>query len=153
TLSGDADRLQQICFNLLSNALKFTPENGTVSVDVKREGNRVVLQVKDTGKGIDPKFLPFVFDRFRQADSSSTRAYGGLGIGLAIVKHLVELHGGTVGADSGGEGKGATFKISFPALKPEQRKASGSAVIPQPVLDSRAARLHGLSVLIVDDEP
>lgn len=153
TLSGDADRLQQICFNLLSNAIKFTPENGTVTVEVKREGNRVLLQVKDTGKGIDPKFLPFVFDRFRQADSSSTRAYGGLGIGLAIVKHLVELHGGTVSADSGGEGKGSTFKISFPALNVERRVGSDSAVIPQPPTDPRAARLHGLSVLIVDDEP
>lgn len=153
TLSGDADRLQQICFNLLSNALKFTPEGGTVSVDVKREGNRVLLQVKDTGKGIDPKFLPFVFDRFRQADSSSTRAYGGLGIGLAIVKHLVELHGGTVAAESGGLDKGATFKIFFPALNVARKPGSDSAIIQQPALDGRGARFHGLSVLIVDDEP
>ncbi|MEY4064303.1 MAG: hypothetical protein RIR26_511, partial [Pseudomonadota bacterium] len=113
---GDTTRLQQIFWNLLSNAIKFTPRNGRVKVALRMEGARVVVRVSDTGVGIEGKFLPHVFERFRQQDSSLARSYGGLGLGLSIVKHLVELHGGTVAADSPGPGRGSTFSVSFPAL-------------------------------------
>ena len=107
---GDADRLQQVVSNLLSNAVKFTPDGGCVTIRLHREGARVVLTVKDTGVGIPSDFLPKVFERFRQADASLARSRGGLGVGLAIVKHIVELHGGTVEAASGGREKGATSR-------------------------------------------
>jgi signal transduction histidine kinase len=114
-ISGDADRLQQIIWNLLSNAVKFTPSGGLVSVRLKRaEDSGVEIGINDTGQGIKPDFLPFIFDRFRQADGSSTRRHGGLGLGLAIVRHLVELHGGTIRAESPGEGGGSTFTIKLP---------------------------------------
>jgi len=113
---GDTTRLQQIFWNLLSNAIKFTPRNGRVKVSVKSEGSRVVARVIDTGVGIEPKFLPHVFERFRQQESSTNRSYGGLGLGLSIVKHLVELHGGTVAAESAGAGRGATFIVKLPTL-------------------------------------
>jgi signal transduction histidine kinase len=116
---GDASRLQQVVWNLLSNAIKFTPAGGCVAVRLQSEGSNVLLRVSDTGCGISPDFLPFIFDRFRQADGTSTRNHGGLGLGLAIVRHLVELHGGTVHAESQGEQHGATFTISLPrALAP-----------------------------------
>ncbi|PPS37571.1 cell wall metabolism sensor histidine kinase WalK, partial [Chroococcidiopsis sp. TS-821] len=111
---GDAARLQQIVWNLLSNAVKFTPNGGRVEGKVKKIASSVQIQVSDTGKGNAAEFLPHVFDYFRQADSSTTRKFGGLGLGLAIVRHLVELHGGTVKADSQGEGKGATFSVTLP---------------------------------------
>ena len=114
-ITGDYDRLQQIVWNLLSNAVKFTPPEGKVTVGLKRVGEDVVLCVEDTGIGIPAEFLPFVFDRFRQADGGATRQHGGLGLGMAIVRYLVELHGGTVRADSAGEGQGATFTITLPA--------------------------------------
>lgn len=113
---GDTTRLQQIFWNLLSNAIKFTPRNGRVKVSLKMEGTRVVVRVSDTGVGIESQFLPHVFERFRQQDSSLARSYGGLGLGLSIVKHLVELHGGAVTAESPGPGRGSTFSVSFPAL-------------------------------------
>jgi PAS domain S-box-containing protein len=117
-VAGDPDRIQQIVWNLLSNAIKFTPRGGKVTVSVRRVDAQVELVVSDTGQGINPEFLPHVFERFRQGDSTTTRPIGGLGLGLAIVRHLAELHGGTVAASSGGEGLGATFTLSLPALMP-----------------------------------
>jgi len=113
---GDSTRLQQIILNLLTNAVKFTDRGGKVSVQLVRADSQAQLQVSDTGKGIHPDFLPYVFEYFRQEDSTTTRRFGGLGLGLAIVRHLVELHGGTVEADSPGEGKGATFTVKLPLL-------------------------------------
>jgi signal transduction histidine kinase len=113
-ISGDPTRLQQIVWNLLANAVKFTQRGGEVSVRLEQKGAHVEIVVSDTGQGITAEFLPFVFDRFRQADSSTTRLHGGLGLGLAIVRYLVELHGGTVQAESPGEGQGATFKVQLP---------------------------------------
>lgn len=113
-IAGDADRLQQIVGNLLTNAVKFTPDGGAVGVTLERHGSTARIVVRDSGIGIQPEFLPHVFDRFRQADASTTRRHGGLGLGLAIVRHLTELHGGTVSADSEGRGKGATFSVNLP---------------------------------------
>jgi signal transduction histidine kinase len=113
-VAGDATRLQQVVWNLLSNAIKFTPAGGQVEVAIARRGAMIEIEVRDNGIGIDPEFLPYVFDRFRQADSSTTRAYGGLGLGLAIVRHVVELHGGSVRAKSEGKGRGATFTVHLP---------------------------------------
>jgi signal transduction histidine kinase/ActR/RegA family two-component response regulator len=118
-ISGDANRLQQVVWNLLSNAIKFTPAQGRVNVSLKRKDAGVQISVADTGNGIDPAFVPFIFDRFRQADGGTTRRYGGLGLGLSIVRHLVELHGGMVEANSAGEGKGATFTITLPNSIPQ----------------------------------
>ena len=117
-VSGDPDRLQQVIWNLLSNAVKFTPQGGRAEVRLERVDSHVEVIVSDTGQGISAEFLPFVFDRFSQADSSRTRLHGGLGLGLAIVRHLVELHGGTARADSPGSGRGATFTISLPLCSP-----------------------------------
>jgi signal transduction histidine kinase/DNA-binding response OmpR family regulator len=113
-IAGDPDRLQQVVWNLLSNAIKFTPPSGRVEVQLSRSGGTVEIRVTDSGPGIDAKFLPYVFDRFRQADSTSTRQHGGLGIGLTIVRHIVELHGGLVTAESPGSGHGATFRVRLP---------------------------------------
>jgi signal transduction histidine kinase len=114
TISGDADRLQQVVWNLVSNAVKFTPVGGRVTISAARVDTHIEISVCDTGRGIAPEFLPFAFDRFRQADQSFTRRHGGLGLGLAIVKHLVELHGGRARAESAGEGKGARFSVYLP---------------------------------------
>jgi signal transduction histidine kinase len=122
TVSGDPDRMQQVVWNLLSNAVKFTPEGGRVEISLKRAGAQAEIAVKDDGAGIDPEFLPHVFEHFRQADSTTTRKHGGLGLGLAIVRRLVELHGGTVAAESEGEGRGATFRIRLPLLRRTSRK-------------------------------
>ena len=113
-VSADADRLQQVIWNLLSNAIRFTPENGTVSLHVGRRDSAVEIVVTDSGIGMTPEFVPYAFDRFRQADAGTRRRYGGLGLGLAIVRHIAELHGGTVTADSAGEGQGATFRVVLP---------------------------------------
>ena len=154
TISGDSARLQQVAWNLLSNAVKFTPEGGRVSVRLAREGARVKLSVGDTGRGIPAEFLPHVFDRFRQADSATTRAYGGLGLGLAIVRHLAELHGGEVKAESEGADRGSTFSVAFPLAQapaapcscrePELEESVPSVVGQQ--------GLTGVRVLVVDDE-
>jgi PAS domain S-box-containing protein len=146
---GDPDRLQQVVWNLVSNAVKFTPKEGRVEVDLTRLDAHARLRVKDTGKGIPPAFLPHVFDRLRQADSTSTRAHGGLGIGLAIVRHLVELHGGTVAAESAGDGKGAVLTVELPvsAASGTQRLAPDSAAAQE-----GAVRLDGVRVMVVDDE-
>jgi signal transduction histidine kinase/ActR/RegA family two-component response regulator len=154
-LRGDPLRLQQVAWNLLSNALKFTPQNGVVRVVVRRVAAAIELEVRDDGIGIEADFLPHVFERFRQADASSTRVYGGLGLGLAIVRHLVELHGGTVAAASAGENQGASFTVSLPlptrALvsgpSPEWWRPTGSASSSSPIVD-----LGGVSVLVVEDD-
>jgi signal transduction histidine kinase len=111
---GDPDRLQQVAWNLLSNAIKFTPDGGSVDLRLRRAGSHVEIEVGDTGDGISSDFLPHVFERFRQGDAGSRRRYGGLGLGLAIVRHLVELHGGTVTVESAGEGHGSTFRVLLP---------------------------------------
>src|SRR6266542_1902446 len=149
-ISGDAARIQQIVWNLLSNAVKFTPEGGRIEVMLQRFDSHARLTVTDSGKGISSEFLPQVFDRFRQADSSTTRGYAGLGLGLAIVRHLVELHGGTVHAESPGEGRGATFSATFPIIS--VRVDSSLNQSGQNVINSSPA-LDGLRVLVVDDEP
>jgi PAS domain S-box-containing protein len=145
---GDADRLQQIVWNLLSNAIKFTPRGGRILVRTEQHGDELMLTVHDTGQGISPDFLPRVFDRFSQADSGSTRAHGGLGLGLAIVRHLVELHAGTVEATSDGPGKGATFSIRLPLLNFEVTTSSGAQAPTGP----KPQKLAGVSILVVDDE-
>ena len=154
---GDPDRLQQVIWNLLANAIKFTPRDGRVVLRVHREHSQVEVSVTDTGVGIAPDFLPLVFDRFRQADSSITRTQGGLGLGLAIVRHLVEVHGGTVHAESEGEGKGARFTVRMPvrAVAPQAIEAAAPDSEPPLPEESREiqAILQGLHVLVVDDDP
>ncbi len=156
-VAGDAARLQQVIWNLLSNAIKFTPGGGILNVRLGRVGSQVEIAVADTGQGIAPEFLPYVFERFRQADGTTSRRYGGLGLGLSIVRHLVELHGGAVRADSGGEGQGATFTVSLP-LAPKGHAVAGgvAAHAPAPAvislqLDSPES-LEGVKILLVDDE-
>src|SRR4029453_866378 len=126
-ITGDAHRLRQVIWNLLSNATKFTPEGGSITVRVAYHESRVELEVIDTGEGIDPAFLPYVFDRFRQGDSSSTRRHGGLGLGLSLVRHLVEAHGGTVAAASAGKGRGATITVRLPARVVEPALAAAAS--------------------------
>jgi len=154
-ISGDPDRLQQVFWNLLSNAVKFTPAGGRIEVLLKSTASNVTIAVTDTGIGIDPEFLPHVFERFRQADSTSTRQHSGIGLGLAIVHHVVELHGGGVRADSGGEGKGATFTVTLPRLV--QADAQGglkqiSAEAPDGAAGPRRP-LPPVRVLLVEDDP
>ncbi|HEY9692306.1 MAG TPA: PAS domain S-box protein [Oculatellaceae cyanobacterium] len=146
TVSGDTNRLQQVVWNLLSNAVKFTPGGGRIEVQLEQVGMSAQIQVKDTGKGISPDFLPYVFDYFRQEDGTITRKFGGLGLGLAIVRHFTELHGGTVQADSLGENLGATFTIRLP-LNIVEPQPSGDRRHPE-----RAADLTGIHVLVVDDD-
>ena len=129
-VSGDPGRLQQVVWNLLSNAVKFTPEGGRVEVRLRPEGDSAVLRVIDTGEGFDPAFAPHLFERFRQADSSSTRHHGGIGAGLALVRHVVEAHGGTVSAQSEGRGKGATFTVRLPSVR-RLAAAGGGATGPR----------------------
>ncbi|MDT5269565.1 MAG: hypothetical protein QOH49_1751 [Acidobacteriota bacterium] len=153
TISGDSARLQQVAWNLLSNAVKFTPEGGGVCVRLAREGARVKFSVSDTGRGIPSEFLPHVFDRFRQADSATTRAYGGLGLGLAIVRHLAELHGGEVRAESAGENQGSTFSVTFPLAQTSAPCACQTSESMESALSlNRSERLTGVRVLVVDDE-
>jgi signal transduction histidine kinase len=128
-VSGDPDRLQQAVWNLAANAIKFTSQGGRVTVKLAQADANVEVSVTDTGHGIDPEFLPYVFDRFRQADSTATRKYGGLGLGLAIVRHLVEMHGGTVQAYSAGLGKGASLKVQLPLMESHEVEASVSSLI------------------------
>ena len=152
---ADAARIQQVLWNLLSNAVKFTPEGGAVSVIVERVNSTVQITVSDTGRGIDAEFLPFVFDRFRQADSTTTRGHAGLGLGLSIVKQLVELHGGSVQATSPGKNQGATFVVSLPLAAEAHRDFSGKHTSgpEQSVTEQKNATLSGIRVLVVDDEP
>jgi len=168
-IRGDSDRLQQVVWNLLCNAIKFTPNGGRVEVrlsmvsdsEQQATDNYAQIQVSDTGKGISADFLPYVFERFRQADSTSTRSNKGLGLGLAIARHLVELHGGTIQAESAGIGQGATFTVMLPLLaipsaKEAQTSNSNQMQVPMVGEDTAALenppRLDGLQVLVVDDE-
>jgi len=154
-ISGDVNRLQQVFWNLLSNAVKFTPPGGSIDVEIVRDASHVEVRVTDTGEGIRPEFLPFVFDRFRQADATTTRRHGGLGLGLAIVKQLTELHGGSVSVHSDGPGKGARFSVQLPLVAArqradhEQRTSVRKRVRAVAGLD---AQVEGLRVLVVDDE-
>ncbi len=143
---ADARRLQQVTWNLLSNAVRFTPAGGRVTVGLRRVGDEVELRIADTGCGISPGFLPHVFERFRQAESSTTRSHGGLGLGLAIVHDIVELHGGSVRAESAGDGLGATFIVRLPAtlVQPGTLRATAPPQVPR--------RLNGARVLVVDDD-
>jgi CheY-like chemotaxis protein len=154
---GDRQRLQQAVWNLLANAVKFTRKGGSVQAGVRRAGSEVSIVVADTGEGIAPEVLPFVFDRFRQGDSSSTRSHAGLGLGLAIAKHIVELHGGRIEAESEGPGRGATFRLTLPvspaavAASPAPTQTAkpaittGSLAVPLP-------DLAGTHVLVVEDD-
>lgn len=154
-VAGDSDRLQQIVWNLLSNAIKFTPKEGRVQVLLEQINSHVELTVSDTGKGISAEFLPYVFERFRQADSTTTRTHSGLGLGLAIVRHLVELHGGTVHAESSGEGQGAMFIVKLPLMPVRLDTSDSERVHPKAghgVPFENLPVLSGLRVLVVDDE-
>jgi PAS domain S-box-containing protein len=147
-VTGDPSRLQQVFWNLLSNAVKFTPRDGRVQVRMTRTATHASVSIADSGEGISEEFLPFVFDRFRQADASSTRQHAGLGLGLSIVRNLTELHGGTISAESGGVGRGATFTVTLPRLvsRTPVRPAAAAA-------RGRAETIEGLRVLVVDDDP
>jgi signal transduction histidine kinase len=153
-VQGDATRLQQVIWNLVSNAVKFTSHGGWVEVQVERRGDEAVVLVSDSGKGIDPGFLPYIFDRFRQADSSTTRSEGGLGLGLAIVRHVIELHGGSVAAHSEGPEKGATFTVRLPIAHASDAAPIAVQRAQTPALEPVSARqLAGLAALVVDDDP
>jgi signal transduction histidine kinase/ActR/RegA family two-component response regulator len=157
TIAGDPARLQQVIWNLLSNAIKFTPAGGVVSIDLLQQSGQVAITVRDTGAGIRPEFITHVFERFRQADASTTRRHGGLGLGLSIVKHLIEQHGGTVRAESAGEGKGASFTIELPAAAPAANPGRNARAMmiktPAPSTGEFTLRdLSGVHVLVVDDD-
>ncbi|MEH1823772.1 MAG: ATP-binding protein [Nostoc sp.] len=148
---GDSSRLQQVIWNLLSNAVKFTPEGGKIDIQLERVDTQAQITVSDTGKGISPDFLPYVFEYFRQADGTTTRKFGGLGLGLAIVRHLIELHGGTISAESLGEGQGAIFRVRLPLIKkdlPPKPDINITALNPA----SATEILAGIQILVVDDD-
>jgi PAS domain S-box-containing protein len=151
-VNGDAGRLQQVVWNLLSNAVKFTPANGQITVALTQVGTNAQIQVTDTGKGIQPDFLPYVFEHFRQEDAATTRKFGGLGLGLAILRQIVEMHGGTVRAESPGEGQGATFTVRLPLLGSRELGFGGREDNPDSPLSTSYAQLTGLRILVVDDE-
>jgi signal transduction histidine kinase/ActR/RegA family two-component response regulator len=156
-VSGDTDRLQQVVWNLVSNAIKFTPKGGRVQVLLARVNSHVEITVSDSGRGIDAEFLPHVFDRFRQADGSTTRVQGGLGLGLSIVRQLVELHGGSVSVESAGAGKGATFVVQLPSMVTRRSEENGSERRRHPTAGGDGSfdcppSLTGLRILVVDDE-
>ena len=155
-VTGDPARLQQVVWNLLANAVKFTPGGGRIHVLLERVNSHVEITVTDTGIGIKPEFLYYVFDRFRQADASTTRRHGGLGLGLWIVKQLVEMHGGTVRAKSPGENQGSTFTVSLPFLVVHKPENGGRVRPKEPIageLEFAPALIEGTTVLVVDDEP
>jgi len=179
-VAGDPGRLQQVVWNLLTNAIKFSPREGRVDIEVAQRGEQVAITVRDNGAGIGPEFITHVFERFRQADASMTRRHGGLGLGLSIVKHLVEQHGGTVRAESAGEGRGASFTVELPLAKAAPRtpatglSAARAAMIrseapaagpdpltgelpfmapnSEPAPEVMVRDLSGMSVLVVDDD-
>ncbi|MEH2222974.1 ATP-binding protein [Nostoc sp.] len=148
---GDSGRLQQVIWNLLSNAVKFTPEGGKIDIQLECVDAQAQITVSDTGKGISPEFLPYVFEYFRQADGTTTRKFGGLGLGLAIVRHLIELHGGTIQAESLGEGQGAIFRVRLPLIKKDltpKQNIDVAALNPSPSIEI----LAGIQILVVDDD-
>jgi PAS domain S-box-containing protein len=155
-IAGDANRLQQVVWNLLSNAIKFTPKGGRINARLARDGSQIVFSVTDTGQGISPEFLPYVFDRFRQADATSIRKHGGLGLGLSIARHLVELHGGLITVESAGQDQGATFTVRLPILPVqltnEELEPAADLRVNLPPPNAEAV-LSGLLILAVDDEP
>jgi PAS domain S-box-containing protein len=156
SVRGDAARLQQVIWNLLSNAIKFTPRNGRVDVRVERRGANLLIAVDDSGEGVNTEFLPFVFDRFRQADGTTTRRHGGLGLGLAIVRQLIELHGGTVQVESPGPLGGATFCVNLPfspvyQVLPKSKGKSRAVAAAAPAVE-QVSNLDGLEILVIDDE-
>ncbi|BAY34265.1 two-component hybrid sensor and regulator [Nostoc carneum NIES-2107] len=146
TLEGDPNRLQQVVVNILTNAVKFTPEGGRIYIQLQQMGTNAQIQVTDTGKGISADFLPYVFERFRQADAATTRKFGGLGLGLAIVRHIVELHDGNIQVASPGEGLGATFTVTLPLITPTSQNSENHK------LQSNSPNLQGLRVVAVDDD-
>ncbi|MEM1391830.1 MAG: PAS domain S-box protein, partial [Cyanobacteria bacterium P01_H01_bin.150] len=146
TVNGDAGRLQQVIWNLLSNAIKFTPHNGHIWITLTQVENRAQIQIKDSGKGINKEFLPYLFEHFRQEDSATNRKFGGLGLGLAIVRQLVELHGGSVKADSPGAGQGATFTVEIPT------SSAVNSTELTPEVNQLPSNLNGINILVVDDE-
>jgi signal transduction histidine kinase/ActR/RegA family two-component response regulator len=158
---GDPNRMQQVLWNVMTNAVKFTPKDGRIAVTLSRVNSHLEVEVADTGEGIDPGFLPHVFDRFRQADASSARRHGGLGLGLSIVKQLVELHGGTISAKSAGRDQGSTFRIALPLMPtaddpsepPSSRQHPTRSVDAAELRDIPQIDLTGVHVLVVDDEP
>lgn len=150
-VNGDAGRLQQVVWNLLSNAVKFTPKNGQITVELSQAETHIHIQVKDTGKGISPDFLPYVFEHFRQEDGATTRKFGGLGLGLAIARQIVELHGGRIWAESLGEEQGAAFTVELPLSHPVNLIPSEPDDRITPTVTFLP--LAGLRVLVVDDEP
>jgi signal transduction histidine kinase/CheY-like chemotaxis protein len=154
-ISGDANRLQQVFWNLFNNAVKFTPEGGRVSILLRKKQGRVEVVVSDTGIGIKPEFLPYIFDRFRQADGSTTRQHGGLGLGLAIVRHLIEIHRGTIAVQSEGKDQGSTFIVSLPLALAKAENGGDQFGSEQPGREALADSAHlldGLRILVVDDE-
>jgi signal transduction histidine kinase/CheY-like chemotaxis protein len=150
-VAGDAERLQQVTWNLLSNAVKFTPAGGRVMLRLDRTLSQARIVVRDTGRGIAPAMVPHIFERFRQADSTTTRVYGGLGLGLAIVRHLVEIHDGTVRAESAGEGHGATFRVTLPLLQRVGARED-SLTVHSWTAQSEPPSLSGVALLVVDDD-
>ncbi|PSN16856.1 hypothetical protein C7271_20005, partial [filamentous cyanobacterium CCP5] len=148
-VAGDPNRIQQIMVNLLSNAVKFTPHSGSITVRLQQCDRCVHIQVQDTGKGITPEFMPYVFEQFRQADSTITRQFGGLGLGLSIVRHLCELHGGSVSVDSPGEDQGSTFTVCLPIQDGDQRLGARQQLKRVSTL---ATDLDELTVLVIDDD-
>jgi PAS domain S-box-containing protein len=153
TVSGDADRLLQVVWNLLSNAVKFTEHGGQVTLGLSTENRSVVLAVTDTGQGITPGFLPQIFERFKQADPSSSRRHGGLGLGLALVKELVELHGGSVSVTSAGPGEGSTFRVRLPAKSSVDRSADRGSRPVVTAAPAASGSLNGVRILVVEDDP
>ena len=150
-VEGDAERLQQVLLNLLTNAIKFTPDGGKINIGLRRSGSNVTIDVRDTGQGINPQFLPYVFERFRQADSTYTRRIGGLGLGLAIVSHLVELHGGTVSAHSEGKDRGSTFSVTLP-IADSKRFAPVSGKERTEISPDVISKVQGMKILLVEDD-
>src|SRR5262249_20098419 len=155
-IAGDPGRLQQVVWNLLSNAVKFTPKGGRIQITLARSESHVEISVSDTGRGIPREFLPHLFESFQQAETGPTRSYGGLGLGLAIVRHIIELHGGTIVAESPGEGKGATFTVKLPQMifsRPAVEAQRRHPTLGAPSAAEGYPRLDDLRVLLVDDEP
>ncbi|HUR98977.1 MAG TPA: ATP-binding protein [Pyrinomonadaceae bacterium] len=151
-VEGDSERLQQVFLNLLTNAVKFTPDGGKIIIGLRRVGSNVLIEIRDTGQGINPQFLPYVFERFRQADSTYTRRIGGLGLGLAIVRHLVELHGGTVTAHSEGKDRGSVFTTTLPIADAGRFAPVTNGSRPTEISSELGRKVNGMNILLVEDD-